>query len=156
VLVVRGPNVTSGYFNDADKTARAFTRTGFLKSGDLAYLDDGYIFLQGRHDDVFNCGGEKIAPLEIERVLNTCPGVLASAVTGINDPQRGMVPVAFVEISQPVRRRDLVAHLATHVSQSKIPGRFFQVSHFPTTSNGKLRRKLLSTTDTTYIVGELG
>ena len=97
MLVVRGPNVTSGYLNDPEQTAQAFTANGFLKSGDMAYLDRGYIFIVGRYDDVFSSGGEKVAPLEIERALGSCPGVEASAVRGVPDPQRGMVPVAFVK-----------------------------------------------------------
>ena len=155
LLVVRGPNITCGYLNDAEQTARAFTQNGFLKSGDLAYMDDGYIFILGRYDDVFNCGGEKVAPLEIERVLNSCPGVEGSAVTGIEDEQRGMVPVAFVKVSADVRRKDLVSHLITQVSRSKIPLRYIKVSAFPTTSNGKLQRKRLSVADASYVVGEL-
>ncbi len=155
LLVVRGPNVTRGYLNDPEQTARAFTADGFLKSGDLAYVDNGYIFILGRYDDMFNCGGEKVAPLEIERALNACPGVDGSAVTGLVDEQRGMVPVAFVQLSRDVRRKDLVTHLSKHVSRSKMPVRFFKVRGFPTTSNGKLQRNRLSIADQTYVVAEL-
>jgi acyl-CoA synthetase (AMP-forming)/AMP-acid ligase II len=154
MLVVRGPNVTSGYLNDPEQTAQAFTSSGYLKSGDMAYLDGGYIFIVGRYDDVFSTGGEKVAPLEIERALNTCPGVEASAVRGIQDPQRGMVPVAFVKGVPELTRQQLVAHLGTRLSRSKIPPAFYRVSGFPTTANGKLQRKRLSTTDD-YVVGEL-
>jgi len=154
MLVVRGPNVTSEYLNDPERTAKAFTRNGFLKSGDLAYLDQGYIFILGRTDDVFNCGGEKIAPLEIERALNRLNGVDASAVSGIVDPQRGMVPVAFVKAVGELRRQDLVDHLLCHVSRAKIPVRFFRVTEFPATSNGKLQRKRLAV-DGEYVVAEI-
>ena len=82
VLVVRGPNVTSGYLNDAEQTSRAFTKDGYLISGDVAYRDGDYLFICGRLDDMFNCGGEKVVPLEIERVLNRLPGVEMSAWRG--------------------------------------------------------------------------
>jgi acyl-CoA synthetase (AMP-forming)/AMP-acid ligase II len=155
MLVVRGPNVTSGYLNEPDQTAASFTRDGFLKSGDMAYLDDGYIFIIGRYDDVFNAGGEKIAPLEIERALNSCPGVEASAVSGIHDAQRGMVPVAFLKAADNLTREQIVAHLRTRLSKSKVPLRFLRVSGFPTTPNGKVQRRRLSPDDATYVLNEL-
>ena len=155
MLVVRGPNVTSGYLNEPEQTAQAFTADGCLKSGDMAYLDRGYIFILGRYDDVFNSGGEKIAPLEIERALNSCPGVEGSAVTGVQDPQRGMVPVAFVKAAADLSRQQLVGHASRHLSKAKVPTRFFRVSGFPMTPNGKLQRKRLSPSDETYVLGEL-
>jgi fatty-acyl-CoA synthase len=155
MLVVRGPNVTSGYLNDPEQTAQAFTQDGFLKSGDMAMLDRGYIFIVGRYDDVFNAGGEKIAPLEIERALDSCPGIESSAVAGIQDPQRGMAPMAFVKAREGVTRQAIVNHLATRLPRSKIPLRFFSVSGFPTTANGKLQRRRLSPDDTSYVLGEL-
>jgi len=155
MLVVRGPNVTSGYLNDPELTQLAFTASGFLKSGDMAYLDRGYIFIVGRYDDVFSSGGEKVAPLEIERALNSCPGVEASAVTGVPDPQRGMVPVAFVKTADDVTRQQIVDHIGARLSRSKIPLRFYRVSGFPTTSNGKLQRKRLSPSDPTHVLNEL-
>jgi acyl-CoA synthetase (AMP-forming)/AMP-acid ligase II len=155
MLVIRGPNVTSGYLNDPEQTAHAFTASGWLKSGDMAYLDRGYIFIQGRLDDVFSSGGEKVAPLEIERALNTCPGVEASAVTGVPDAQRGMVPVAFVKAAGDLPRQQLLDHLRDRLPLSKIPLRFYRVSGFPTTANGKLQRKRLSVTDPTYVLHEL-
>ena len=155
MLVVRGPNVTSGYLNEPEQTAAAFTREGFLKSGDMAYLDGGYVFIVGRYDDVFNAGGEKIAPLEIERALNSCHGIEASAVTGLDDPQRGTVPVAFVKAADGITREQIVAHLWARLPRSKVPLRFFRVSGFPTTSNGKLQRKRLSPDADAYVMYEL-
>ena len=104
---------------------------------------------------MFNCGGEKIAPLEIERALNSCPGIEASAVTGMRDPQRGLVPVAFVKASDDLTRSQVIDHLSQHLSKSKIPLRFYRVSAFPMTSNGKLQRNRLSVSDDSYVLGEL-
>ena len=145
MLVVRGPNVTAGYLNDPATTRDAFTADGYLISGDIAHLDRGYIFIHGRHDDIFNSGGEKVAPLEIEAVLNRIPGVEAAAVGGAVDDARGMVPVAFLKLQSALTRKTLVQALSEALSKSKVPQRYYEVSGFPMTSNGKLQRRLLTT-----------
>jgi acyl-CoA synthetase (AMP-forming)/AMP-acid ligase II len=154
MLVVRGPNVTAGYLNDPEQTAAAFTRDGYLKSSDMAYVREGYAYIVGRYDDIFNCGGEKISPAEIERALCEHAHVRAAAVAGISDPQRGKVPVAFLQTTCDVHRADLTAHLGQLVSRSKIPQRFFRVSEFPLTSNGKLQRRHLSV-DAPYVLDQI-
>jgi acyl-CoA synthetase (AMP-forming)/AMP-acid ligase II len=155
ILAIRGPNITAGYLHDPESTARAFTPDGYILSGDLAHLDRGYIFISGRHDDVFNAGGEKVAPLEIEHVLNHVTGVEFSAVAGFPDAQRGMAPVAFLKLAAPVRRGALVAELARHLPKAKIPQRFFEVTAFPMTANGKVQRKRLSLDDAERVVREI-
>jgi acyl-CoA synthetase (AMP-forming)/AMP-acid ligase II len=144
MLVVRGPNVTRGYLNDPELTQAAFTADGYLLSGDAACMREGYIFVSGRYDDIFNCGGEKVSPGEIERVLNGLGAVEMSAVVGQPDEQRGMVPVAFVKLERPVTRPEIVAELGTHLPAVKIPQRYYEVTGFPMTSNGKLQRRQLS------------
>jgi acyl-CoA synthetase (AMP-forming)/AMP-acid ligase II len=155
VLAVRGPNITSGYLNDPELTEKAFTPDRFLISGDAAYLDGAYIFIRGRYDDIFNVSGEKLAPLEIEHVLNHVPEVEMSAVAGFPDEQRGMAPVAFLKLRTPQTRRGLVQELMKHLPKVKIPQRYFEVSGFPMTSNGKLQRKRLSPNDPAYVVREI-
>jgi acyl-CoA synthetase (AMP-forming)/AMP-acid ligase II len=155
VLVVRGPNITSGYLNDAGQTERAFTPDGYLISGDIAYIRDGYIFICGRHDDIFNSGGEKIAPLEIERALNTIDGVEMSAVTGWADEQRGAVPIAFLKLTRCLSRREVVERLSAELTHARIPARLLEVSAFPMTANGKLQRRQLSPDDPTYVIREI-
>ena len=155
MLVVRGPNVTAGYLNDPELTAEAFTSDGFLRSGDMASMRQGYIYIEGRYDDVFNTSGEKVAPLEIERVLDRVDGVELSAVAGLPDPVRGRVPVAFLKLKTPMTRRDLLAALAPGLPKSKMPMRFYEVSAFPMTPNGKLQRKRLDPDDRTTVVREI-
>jgi acyl-CoA synthetase (AMP-forming)/AMP-acid ligase II len=156
VLVVRGPNVTAGYLNEPEQTSHAFTRDGYLISGDLAYRDRGYLFICGRLDDMFNSGGEKMVPLEIERVLNTADGVEMSALAGIPDEQRGMIAVAFVKpVHNGLTRAALVQHLRRELPASKVPQRFIEVRAFPMTSNGKLQRRRLSPDDREYVVREI-
>jgi acyl-CoA synthetase (AMP-forming)/AMP-acid ligase II len=155
VLVVRGPNITSGYLNDPERTAEAFTKDGYLISNDVAYMEDGYIFICGRYDDVFNVGGEKVSPLEIERVLNELGPVDESAVTGIPDEQRGMVPVAFLKLKQPTTRKEILASINGQLPMQKIPLRFLEVNSFPLTGSGKLRRKDLRTDDDGRVIREI-
>ena len=155
MLIVRGPNVTSGYLNDRKITNEAFTNEGYLISGDIAYMNKGYIFICGRHDDIFNVGGEKVAPLEIERVLNRIRSVEDSAVIGIPDEYRGNVPVAFLKLKRSISRKAILLELQEELPEAKIPQRFFEVKVFPMTSNGKLQRRRLSIDDSTYVIGEL-
>ncbi len=155
VLAVKGPNITSGYLNDGELTRESFTRDGYLLSGDNAYLDKGYIFLNGRRDDIFNVSGEKVAPLEIERVLNEIPAVDMSAVTGVPDPQRGMQPIAFVKLNRPATRKEIVEHIQHKLVPIKLPRRYFEVADFPMTSNGKLRRRDLSLNECRHVIREI-
>ena len=69
LLAVRGNNISPGYINNEELTEMSFTPDRFLISADIAYLKEGYIYICGRSDEIFNVGGEKISPLEIERAL---------------------------------------------------------------------------------------
>ncbi len=155
IIAVRGPNVFAGYLNDPKATAAAFTSDGLLLSADLGYLRDGYLYVVGRRDDVFNVGGEKVAPLEIERVLATHANVEACAISGLEDPQRGMVAAAYVKLRQPTLRRVLVEFLSSRLPAAKVPSRFFEVTEFPMTANGKLQRSRLSPNDASLAVREI-
>jgi acyl-coenzyme A synthetase/AMP-(fatty) acid ligase len=155
MLAVKGPNVTSGYLHDPELTDQAFTRDGYLLSGDSAFLDQGYIFVNGRYDDIFNVAGEKVCPLEIERVLNESSAVDMSAVVGVPDAQRGMVPVAFLKLNRHVTRRELQELLRGRLLDIKMPQRYLEVSAFPTTANGKLRRKNLSPDNPSLVLREI-
>jgi acyl-coenzyme A synthetase/AMP-(fatty) acid ligase len=80
ILAIRGENITKGYINDPIATQKAFTRDGWLISGDMALIQDGYIYIYGRADDILNVCGEKISPLEIEHVLNRHEAIETSGV----------------------------------------------------------------------------
>ncbi len=155
MLVVRGPNITAGYLNDPELTASAFTPDRFLISGDVACLRDGYIYIKGRHDDVFNVGGEKVSPGEVEQALSHHPAVEQVVVRGVPDPQRGAVPVAFLRLRQPVTRKELVEAARAHVTAVRVPTRFLEVSAFPMTANGKVQRRLLTADDPERVVREI-
>ncbi len=144
IVLIRGPNVTSGYLNDDELNELLFTRDNFLITGDIGYIKDGLLFLLGRNDDIFNVGGEKVAPMEIERVLNNIDEVELSAVTGIADPLRGKVPAAFLKLNRHLTRKSIMEQIMVLLASAKLPAYFYEVSGFPMTSNGKLQRRKLS------------
>lgn len=155
VVGVRGPNITAGYLNDPERTAEAFTRDGFLLSGDIGRRDGDYLFLRGRADDLFNVAGEKVAPIEIERVLDGCPGIEQSAVIGVSDDLYGSVPIAFLRLTGEVKARDVDHFLKGRLPQVKWPRRLYEVRSFPTTPNGKLMRRRLSPEDASRVIREI-
>ena len=98
---------------------------------------------------------EKIAPIEIERALNTIDGVEMAAVRGWADEQRGAVPIAFLKLTRRLSRREVVDRLSAELTHARIPARLLEVSGFPMTANGKLQRRQLSPDDSTYVIGEI-
>ena len=95
-VVMRGNNVMTGYFNDAEATAKAF-EGGWFHSGDLAvWHPDGYIELQDRAKDVIISGGENISSQQVEKVIMEHEAVLEVCVVGVPDDRWGEVPKAFV------------------------------------------------------------
>ena len=96
-IEIRGASVITRY--EGIGYEDRFDAQGWLRTGDLGYLDDdGYLFLVGRSDDVINRGGEKIFPREIEDVILGVPGVLGAAVIGVADDVFHQVPVAYVQL----------------------------------------------------------
>src|SRR5258708_3336520 len=95
-VVMRGNNVTSGYFNDPEATKKAF-RGGWFHSGDLGvWHPDGYIELRDRAKDIIVSGGENISTIEVEAAIDSHPSVLEVAVVGVPDEKWGERPKAFV------------------------------------------------------------
>ncbi len=99
-VVIRGPNVTPGYDNNAAANARAFT-DGWFRTGDQGRLDEaGYLFLTGRLKEQINRGGEKISPLEVDVVLLDHPGVAQACTFGIPHDKLGE-EVGVVVVPRP-------------------------------------------------------
>jgi acyl-CoA synthetase (AMP-forming)/AMP-acid ligase II len=99
-VCVRGPVVSPGYYNDAERTAAAFDGEGFLHTRDVARFDaDGWWFLGGRTDDIINSGGEKLSLDEVEQTLRESPLVVEVACTSVAHERFGEVPAAVVVAS---------------------------------------------------------
>jgi malonyl-CoA/methylmalonyl-CoA synthetase len=142
-LLVRGPNVCSGYWRQPEASAAAFV-DGWFRTGDLAErAADGYYTLRGRRGDLIISGGFNIYPREIEDVLLETPGVREVVVVGAADERRGEVPVAYVVADGPIDAEALDARCRQALASFKVPRRFLQVDALPRTALGKIQKHLL-------------
>ncbi len=144
-IEARGAMVMRGYFEDKAATAETITKDGWLKTGDLGYLDaEGRLVIAGgRLRDLIIRGGENIYPVEIENHLRTHPAVLEIAVFGMPDRYYGEVVAAAVQLREAVNAAALAEHCAAAIARFKVPARWFSVDAFPMTSSGKVRKVLL-------------
>ena len=130
------------YWRDPDKTAAAWRGDAFTL-GDLGRLDaDGYLYLDGRRDDLVISGGVNVYPAEVERVLSELGGVREVAVFGVDDERWGQrVCAAVVGDATP---EEVLAHARAHLAGYKVPKEVHVVDDLPHTSTGKLQRGLLA------------
>jgi non-ribosomal peptide synthetase component E (peptide arylation enzyme) len=97
-LVLKGPGVFTGYYNNPEENKAVFTKDGFFRTGDLAKIDKkGYITLTGRIKEMVNRGGESISATEIERLISRHAGIAAVAVIPMPDPVMGERVCAYVQ-----------------------------------------------------------
>ena len=98
-ILVRGPNVMKGYWNNAAATRESMTPDGFFHTGDVGYMDeDGYLYIVDRTKDMLLCGGFNVYPRTIEEAIYQHPAVEEVSVIGIPDTYRGQQPKAFVKL----------------------------------------------------------
>jgi fatty-acyl-CoA synthase len=146
-LLFAGPGVTPGYWRNEEATRAAFTEEGWLRSGDLARVDeDGFFYIAGRRKEMFISGGENVYPAEIENVLCGHPAVVDVAVLPSPDPRWGEVGRAFVQIAPaetPPPPDELAAFCRARLAAYKVPRSFEYVAAFPRTSAGKIQKHLL-------------
>jgi long-chain acyl-CoA synthetase len=129
------------YWRDGEATARAWRDDAFTV-GDLGRLDgDGYLFLEGRRDDLIITGGVNVYPAEVESVLAQAPGVVEVAVFGADDDAWGQRVCAAVvgDVDEAALRRHAEARLAPY----KRPKTYLALPELPHTSTGKLLRRVL-------------
>jgi len=146
-IAVRGPRVMRGYLGDAQKTAQAFTKDGWLRTSDMGFMDeDGYIYLAGRADDLIIRGGENISPREVEDVLMAHPKVEEAAVIGVPDEVWGQEPRAIVVLKEGAETtaEEILAFTQDRLSSFKRPRSVVFVSELPRSALGKLSRKQLA------------
>lgn len=144
-LLVRGPMVTPGYWEDDALTAELLA-DGWLHTGDLGRQDaDGIWWFLGRLKDVIVRRTSKITPGEVESALDQHPAVAMSAVVGAPDPDEGEVPVAFVVLrhGESVSAPELAAFLGERIASYKIPARIHFRDELPLTASGKIAHREL-------------
>ena len=138
-LLLRGPHVSRGYWNNPEATAAALDQDGWFHTGDLARKDqDGFHFIAGRKKDMIISGGVNVYPAEIESELLLHPGVRDAAVVGIPHPTWGEVGVAFVVLGGEAAPEDLASFLEGRLAKYKVPREFVFVEALPRTPYGKV------------------
>lgn len=144
-LVIRGPHLFSGYWNNPEATAEAL-RDGWLKTGDLASFDEeGAFTIVGRLKDMIISGGENIYPTEIENVIHSHPEVVEAALIGVLDEQWGEVGWAIVVLQNEakVTEKDIIEYCRGRLARYKIPKRVIFVEELPKTGANKVDKKRL-------------
>ncbi|MCO5142962.1 MAG: acyl--CoA ligase [Oligoflexia bacterium] len=146
ILEVSGKQVMLGYVGD-DNLTKEKIYEGWLRTGDLAKItEDQLVYILGREDDIFNIGGERVSPIEIEEALNHISQVDDVAIYVEEDALYGTKIKALLVLKQAIKKSELLACLKTKLSGHKIPQEYYQVEELPKTANGKLLRKKLKET----------
>ena len=144
-VCIRGGTVMRGYLNRPEETA-AVLRDGWLRSGDLGYVDaDGYLFLTDRKKDIIIRGGENISAREVEDVIYRHPAVLEAAVVGMPDPDLGEQPVACV-VPRPgatIDAGELIEFCRERLARFKTPRRVVVLEDLPKNAVGKIVKAAL-------------
>lgn len=145
-ILAKGPRVMSGYWKDEEKTAKALTADGWLRTSDKGYLDEeGYIYLAGRGDDMIIRAGENISPEEVEDILYAHPKIEEAAVIGIADPDWGQEPKAIVVLKkgETATPDEIMEFCRQRLSSFKRPRYVAFVDELPRTSTGKILKRIL-------------
>ncbi|MEO1439025.1 MAG: long-chain fatty acid--CoA ligase [Chloroflexota bacterium] len=151
-LVLRGPSMSSGYFNDPEATEAAVDTEGWFHTGDVAVADDNWYFrIVDRKKDLFISGGEKIYPTEIETILYKHPAVHMCAVVGVPDEKWGEVGKAFVVVKEgeTITTDELNAHMQHYLAGFKVPKAVEIVDSLPISGAGKILKRELLERETT-------
>ena len=144
-LCVRGPQVMKGYWNRPDETARAIMQDGFLKTGDVAVMDEkGFLRIVDRKKDMILISGFNVYPNEVEDVVVSHPGVIEAAVIGVPDERSGEAVKAFVVRKDPnLTKEALIAYCRENLTAYKVPHLIEFRDELPKTNVGKILRRAL-------------
>ncbi|MDD4242007.1 MAG: long-chain fatty acid--CoA ligase [Smithellaceae bacterium] len=144
-LLVRGPNVSSGYYRQPEETARTF-RNGWLHTGDMARMDeDGYLYIVERKKDLIIRGGFNIYPRDLEEILYTHPAVGDAVAIGIPDPVMGEEIKVYVVLKEgaTASAEDLHQYCREHLAKNKWPRQIELATSLPRNPMGKILRREL-------------
>ena len=142
-ILVKGDNVMQGYFKQPEETHKTILGNGWLRTGDLGYLDtDGYVFVSGRIKELIIKGGENIAPREIDEALLTHPGILEAAAFAVPCKDYGERVEACVCLKEKVsvELAELISHCESQIGKFKSPDNIHIVADLPKGPSGKVQR----------------
>lgn len=144
-IVVRGPSVTPGYFEDPDANEALF-RGGWHHTGDIAYRNEhGWLYFLDRKKDMIKTGGENVSSQEVEEAMAQHPGVGEVAVIGLPDPYwiekvvACVVPMPGVQLTE----EELLAHARSRLANFRVPKQIFVMKEFPKNPSGKVLKRVL-------------
>jgi acyl-CoA synthetase (AMP-forming)/AMP-acid ligase II len=137
----------NGFWRNPEATAAAFTADGYVRTGDIGYLDeDGYLFIVDRQKEIIIRGGENISAAEVEAECYACPAVAEAAVFGAADERLGEVPVAVIHLKngELLGEEDLREFLRERIARFKVPQQII-ISEIPLPrlGTGKIDRRAL-------------
>lgn len=145
-VLVRGCQVTPGYWNDPEATAAAISTDGWFRTGDIGHLDaDGFLHLTDRAKDVILRGAENVYSVEVEHRLLEHPGVLDVAVVGVPHEELGEEVQAVVQVGpRPPSAEELTAWVGEVLADFKVPSRWeLRIEELPRNASGKILKDRL-------------
>lgn len=143
-LWVRGPQIMKGYYNNPAATRDTIQPGGWLRTGDIARLDDlGWLSIVDRAKELIKYKGLQVAPAELEAVLLTHPLIADAAVIGIPDEEAGEVPKAFVVLRGGMTAEEVMQYVAGRVAPYKKIRRIEILDQIPKSPSGKILRRVL-------------
>jgi fatty-acyl-CoA synthase len=151
-IVIRGPNIMSGYWNNSAATDGVFPSGRWFHTGDIGYIDaEGFLFIVDRLKDMFVSGGENVYPAEVESTLFTHPSVDEAAIVAEPDERWGEVGHAFIVPSPDASptAEELRDFLLPKLAKYKVPKYFSVVESLPRTGSGKVHKTALRRTTLT-------
>lgn len=142
IIAIRSNTVTAGYWNEPEITANTII-DGVIYMTDLGYIEDGYLYLVGRRDDVINVGGLKIAPTEVEDVVLRHESVNECVCIPYEDKRFGKVVKMLVVVKDgyELNAEELATYIGDNLEDYKVPKFIEAVNEIPRTFNGKIDRK---------------
>ncbi len=144
-LCIKGPQVMSEYWNKPEETANVFWKDGYLRSGDIAKLDEkGFVYIVDRKKDMILISGFNVYPNEVEHVLSMHPGILEAGVVGVKDEEGNEKVKAFVvKEDDTLTEEAIIKHCKEHLTAYKIPKLIEFTDELPKTNVGKILRRAL-------------
>ncbi|HKM64397.1 MAG TPA: AMP-binding protein [Acidisphaera sp.] len=152
-LCISGPQVMKGYWNRPEETAKTMTPDGFVRTGDIAVMDEqGYIRIVDRKKDMIIVSGFNIFPSEIEQVVSMLPGVLDVGAVGVPDEVSGEAVMIFViKRDQSLTKAAVILHCRQNLTGYKVPRHVAFADDLPRTTVGKILRRALREMAATWV-----
>lgn len=142
-IYLRGPLVMLGYWNNPEATAATIDETGWMATGDLGTMEDGYLRISSRRSDLILRGGENVYPAEVEDVLVEHPSVRECIVVGTEHADYGeeVCAVVVVDSDAPVTEEELAGYMTERIARYKVPSRWIlRGEELPRNATGKVKR----------------